>query len=137
MDENKATVQINDGTKLPNVFENYNYVSTKESVAYLLNDISNTFNINGFQERYIWDVVKIDFTISAIVNIFTSAWDIFNDIILATVVDSTRTRLGKFRPYLLGLQIPLTLLGALYWMIPLFFPRIAVTVRSMTMKKES
>ena len=105
-----------------NVYENFNYVSTKESVAYLLNDVSNTFNINSFQERYIWDVVKVDFSISAIINLFTSAWDIINDLILATVVDNTRTRIGKFRPYLLGLQIPLTLLGALYWMLPLFFP---------------
>ena len=73
------------------------------------------------------DVVKIDFTISAIVNIFTSAWDIINDLLLATVVDNTRTRLGKFRPYLLGMQIPLTLLGALYWMLPLFFPGSSAT----------
>ncbi len=105
-----------------NVYENFNYVGVKESAAYVLNDVSNTFNINGFQERYIWDVVKIDFTVSAVVNVFTSAWDIINDILLGSLVDNTRTRLGKFRPYLLGLQIPLTLLGALYWMIPLFFP---------------
>lgn len=105
-----------------NVYENFNYVGVRESVAYVLNDVSNTFNINSFQERYIWDVVKVDFTVSAVVNIFTSAWDTINDILLGSLVDSTRTRLGKFRPYLLGLQVPLTLLGALYWMIPLFFP---------------
>ena len=116
--ENKTTLPE---TKV-NVYENFNYVGVKESVAYVLNDVSNTFNINGFQERYIWDVVKIDFTVSAVVNIFTSAWDIINDILLGSLVDNTRTRLGKFRPYLLGLQIPLTLLGAVYWMIPLFFP---------------
>lgn len=108
--------------KKVNVYENFNYVGVKESVAYVLNDVSNTFNINSFQERYIWDVVKVDFTVSAVVNIFTSAWDTINDILLGSLVDSTRTRLGKFRPYLLGLQVPLTLLGALYWMIPLFFP---------------
>ena len=105
-----------------NVYENFNYVGVKESVAYVLNDVSNTFNINGFSERYIWDVVKVDFTVSAVVNIFTSVWDTINDILLGSLVDNTRTRLGKFRPYLLGLQVPLTLIGALYWMIPLFFP---------------
>ncbi len=110
-----------------NVYKNFNYVSTKESVAYLLNDVSNTFNISSFSERFIWDVVKIDFSVSAIINLFTSAWDIINDVILATIVDGTRTRIGKFRPYLLGLQIPLTLLGALYWMIPMFFPNTSAT----------
>ncbi len=108
--------------KKVNVYENFNYVGVRESVAYVLNDVSNTFNINSFQERYIWDVVKVDFTVSAVVNLFTSAWDTINDILLGSLVDSTRTRIGKFRPYLLGLQVPLTLLGALYWMIPLFFP---------------
>lgn len=110
-----------------NVFRSYNYVGTKETVAYLLNDFSNTFNIDSFKERYIWDVVKIDFGISAIVNIFTSAWDIINDTIIATIVDNTRTRIGKFRPYLVGLQIPMTLLGMFYWFIPLIFPNSDAT----------
>lgn len=117
----KTNIQNASETKV-NVYENFNYVGVKESVAYVLNDVSNTFNINSFQERYIWDVVKVDFTVSAVVNIFTSAWDTINDILLGSLVDNTRTRLGKFRPYLIGLQVPLTLLGALYWMIPLFFP---------------
>ena len=46
MAENNTGVQNTDNTKNVNVYENYNYVSTKESVAYLLNDVSNTFNIN-------------------------------------------------------------------------------------------
>lgn len=123
--ENKNSVNLPE--KQINVYENFNYVGVKESAAYILNDVSNTFNINSFQERYIWDVVKIDFTVSAVVNIFTSAWDTINDILLGTLVDSTRTRLGKFRPYLLGLQVPLTLLGAIYWLIPFIFPGTSAT----------
>ncbi len=118
--ENKQNISIPE--KDINIYENFNYVGVKESVAYVLNDVSNTFNINSFQERYIWDVVKVDFTVNAVVNLFTSAWDTINDILLGSLVDNTRTRLGKFRPYLLGLQVPLTLLGALYWIIPFIFP---------------
>ena len=33
-----------------------------ETASYLFNDWSNAFNINAFSERYIWDVVNIDFT---------------------------------------------------------------------------
>lgn len=115
-------IQTSPDTKQVNVYENMNFVGVKESAAYILNDVSNTFNINSFKERYIWDVVKVDFTVAAVVNIITSAWDTINDILLGSLVDNTRTRIGKFRPYLLGLQVPLTLLGAVYWMIPLFFP---------------
>lgn len=126
MNENNNTA-VTERTINDNIFRSYNYVGFKETVAYLLNDFSNTFNINDFKERYIWDVVKVDFGISAIVNIFTSAWDIINDVVIATIVDNTRTRIGKFRPYLVAMQIPLTLLGLLYWMLPLFFPDSAGT----------
>ncbi len=98
------------------------YVGNKETIAYLLNDFSNAFNINGYTDRFIWDVVKIDFKTNALVSLFTGAWDIINDPVIATIVDKTRTRWGKFRPYLVAFQIPMTLLGALYWLIPFLFP---------------
>lgn len=131
MDIKQATVEnavrTSDTPAENNIYRSYNYVGVKETVAYLLNDFSNTFNISSFQERYIWDVVKIDFGISAVVNIFTSAWDIINDTVIAALVDNTRTRLGKFRPYLVGLQIPMTIIGMFYWFIPIFFPDTAAT----------
>ncbi|MBR0537270.1 MAG: hypothetical protein IJK40_03900 [Clostridia bacterium] len=35
-----------------NLFRSYNYVGTKETVAYLFNDWSNSFNINGYKNRF-------------------------------------------------------------------------------------
>ncbi len=110
-----------------NVFRSFNYIGTKETVAYLFNDWSNAFNINNYSQRFIWDVVKIDFKIAAIVGIFTGAWDIINDTFISAIVDNTRTRIGKFRPYLVMFQIPMTLIGLLYWFIPYFFPNTAAT----------
>ena len=118
----KKNVSIDESRAESNVYRSYNYVGTKETLAYLFNDFSNSFNINGYKERYIWDVVKIDFGIAAIVNIFTGAWDVINDIFISAIVDNTRTRIGKFRPYLVMMQIPLTLIGLLYWFIPYIFP---------------
>ena len=128
-DENKqkTPVSIDDKTLKANVFRSYNYVGTKETIAYLFNDWSNHFNINGYSQRYIWDVVKIDFGISAIVGLFTGAWDIINDTFISAIVDNTRTRIGKFRPYLIFFQIPMTLIGLLYWFLPYFFPDTAGT----------
>ena len=100
----------------PPIFKVYDrrYVGAKETFAYLLNDFSNAFNIGQYTDRFIWDVVKIDFKTNALVSLFTGAWDIINDPVIATIVDKTRTRWGKFRPYLVAFQIPMTLLGALY-----------------------
>ncbi|MBQ8943714.1 MAG: MFS transporter, partial [Clostridia bacterium] len=110
-----------------NIYRSFNYIGTKETIAYLFNDWSNSFNINGYSQRFIWDVVKIDFNIAAIVGIFTGAWDIINDTFISAIVDNTRTRIGKFRPYLVGFQIPMTIIGLLYWFIPYFFPNTAAT----------
>lgn len=98
------------------------YVGSKETFAYLLNDFSNAFNIGQYTDRFIWDVVKIDFKTNAFMSLITGIWDVINDPIIATLVDKTRTRWGKFRPYLVAFQIPMTLLGALFWFIPFFFP---------------
>ncbi len=130
MSELKANEQdlVLENAELDNyVYEDRRYVGNRETFAYLLNDISNVFNINGYKDRFIWDVVKIDFKVNAIVNVFTGAWDIINDPLIGTLVDRTRTRWGKFRPYMLFFQIPLTLIGTLYWFMPYMFPATAGT----------
>ena len=71
MAENKQAEGAVLEKKQDNIFRSYNYVGTKETVSYLFNDWSNTFNIDGFRGRFIWDVVKIDFGIQAIVGLFT------------------------------------------------------------------
>ncbi len=102
-------------------YEGHNFVGVRETVSYLMNDWSNSFNINSFSERYIWDVVNIDFTVSAVMNLVTAAWDVVNDTFISVIVDNTRTRIGKFRPYLVGMQLPLTVMSIFTWLLPLFF----------------
>lgn len=126
-EKTNTPVKIDEETLNSNVYRSYNYVGTRETIAYLFNDFSNSFNINGFQQRYIWDVVKIDFGVSAVVGLFTGAWDVINDTFISAIVDNTRTRIGKFRPYLVLFQIPMTLIGLLYWFLPYFFPNTAAT----------
>ena len=104
---------------------NRRYVGRKETIAYIAQDFADSFSIGKYENRFIWDVVGIDFKINGYVSLFTGAWDIINDTIIGTVVDRTRTRWGKFRPYLMWMKIPLTLFGMLYWLMPLFFPNTA------------
>ena len=121
MSDNKIIENTAEGKSEVRYYEGHNYVGVRETVSYLFNDWSNTFNINSFSERYIWDVVNIDFTVSAVMNLVTAAWDIVNDTFISVIVDNTRTRIGKFKPYLVGTQIPLTIMGVFTWLLPLFF----------------
>ena len=98
------------------------YVGRKETIAYVLNDVASSLNIDDYKERYIYDVVKIDFNLLAIQNVVSTAWDSVNDTFIGVWVDKTRTRWGKFKPYVLLGEIPLTVLGMWYWLIPFIFP---------------
>lgn len=106
---------------------NRRYVGNMETAAYIAQDFAASFSIGKYSNRFIWDVVGIDFKINGIVTLFTGAWDVINDTFISTIVDRTRTRWGKFRPYLIWMKIPLTLFGMLYWFMPLFFPNTATT----------
>lgn len=103
------------------VYQDRRYVGSKETLGYILFDVAGGFNISDYGERYIYDVLKIDLSLLAIVSGINSVWDIANDTFIGTIVDKTRTRWGKFKPYLMITAIPGTLLGCLGWLMPYMF----------------
>ncbi len=97
------------------------YVGTKESLGFVIWDAAQSFNINIYSNRFITSIVGISLRSQTLVNSINSVWDILNDIIFGAVVDKTRTRWGKFRPYLLFLAVPGCILTSLYWLMPHLF----------------
>ncbi|MBQ7100795.1 MAG: MFS transporter, partial [Clostridia bacterium] len=79
---------------------NRRYVGTKETLGFIIWDAAQSFNINIFSTRFITSIVGVDLGLQTLVNSVNSVWDIINDIFFGAVVDKTRTRWGKFRPYL-------------------------------------
>ncbi len=114
------------GVKNP-LMRNRRYVSNKERIGYLLNDVSSTFNIDNYKERFIYDIVKLDFDFLAVFELFAGVWDTINDTFIGVLVDRTRTRWGKFKPYILLGKIPLTILGMWYWFMPIIFANSTAT----------
>jgi len=98
------------------------YLGTKEIFAYTLFKVSQGFTINGYAERFIFDILHVDFGYLALVSTVGGIWDVVNDTIIGAFVDKTRTRWGKFKPYLFVFAIPGTIGSCLYWLLPLFFP---------------
>lgn len=96
------------------------YVGSKETFAYILDDIAQSFNIGKYDDVFKMNILKIDLVLQSITNGVISVWDIINDIFLATIVDKTRTRWGKFKPWLVVYAVPGVLLTVIYWALPLF-----------------
>ena len=67
------------------------------------------------------NILKIDLVLQSVTNGIISVWDIINDIFLAAIVDKTRTRWGKFKPWLVVYAIPGAFLTLLYWALPMLF----------------
>ena len=100
---------------------NRRYVGSKETAAYVIYDISQSFNINKYQDIFITDVVQIGLSFQTIVTFVIGIWDVINDVFLAAIVDKTRTRFGKFRPWLFIGSGPGYLLSLIYWLLPIIF----------------
>ncbi len=97
------------------------YVGSKESVAYVLDDIAQSFNITKYQDIFVTDIIRVGLNFQKIATFIIGIWDIINDIFLAAIVDKTRTRWGKFKPWLVVYAIPGVFLTLLFWMMPIFF----------------
>ena len=51
---------------------NRRYVGSVETAAYVLNDAAASLNISDFNERFIYDVIKIDFNYLALHNMIAT-----------------------------------------------------------------
>ena len=121
MAEKSNTAQQFTDEQLGYVYENRRYVGTKETVGFVLWDAAQSLNINTYTTRFITNIVKIDLGYQTIQKAINSVWDIVNDIFMAAIVEKTRTRWGKFRPYLLGLAVPGCIATLFYWFMPILF----------------
>ncbi len=97
------------------------YVGSKETFSYILYDISKSFNITKYNDVFITDILKIGLKFQPVVTFVVGIWDIINDVILASIIDKTRTRWGKFKPYLVIYALPGVALSILFWCMPLVF----------------
>ena len=75
-----------------------------------------------FQINFYTDVYGLAAATLATMLLVTRTWDMFFDIIVGMVADRTKTRWGKFRPYLLWMAIPFGVVSVLTFTTPSFDP---------------
>ena len=94
------------------------YVGIKETLIYGIANGGQCIGYNmvrGQLQVYLMTVCKIDWKVIFTMTLVMGIWDAFNDPLMGTVVDRTRTRYGKLRPYLMGVPIPLGIATALFF----------------------
>lgn len=82
--------------------------------------MSQSFNINTYSGRFVTNILQISLRFQRIIDLINGIWDVVNDVLFGAIVDKTRTRWGKFKPYLVALGIPGTIGTCLFWLLPLF-----------------
>ena len=64
------------------------------------------------------DVFGIDAKVASFMFLITRVWDMINDPIMGMIADRTKTRWGKFRPYLLWMAVPYGILACAMFITP-------------------
>lgn len=123
MSDSNNTTQTQTGEELNTgyIYENRRYVGRKETVGFVLWDAAQSFHIDTFKDRFITNIVQVDLSLQVIEQTINGIWDVVNDVFMGAIVDKTRTRWGKFKPYLLALAIPGFIGTCFYWLMPLLF----------------
>ena len=96
-------------------------ITRKETIGFMLYSASSNFNLNAQKELYRDSVLKISFNKQSIYNSIGGIWDCVNDILIGQMVDKTRTRWGKFVPYMFLSGLPYAAVSSVYWLLPLLF----------------
>ena len=112
-----------------------NYLTTTNRVSFAVSGFGQNF-IYGLVSSYILffytDVFLLGAAPAAILMIVARIWDAFNDPIMGTFIDRTRTKWGKMRPYLLFITIPLIISTALLFLVPRGWPASAKIAYAFT-----
>lgn len=69
---------------------------------------------------YMTDSIGLAAGTASIIMFISTLWDAINDPIMGVIVDRTKSRWGRYRPYFIAAPILLTIFGTLIWLNPNF-----------------
>ncbi len=103
-------------------FADRKYVGYKETVLYGIANSGQTFGygiITSYLSFFYVNVFGIPAPAVAAMIAVVGIWDTFNDPLMGSLIDKTRTRYGKLRPYLYLVPVPLGVATAVMFAGPL------------------
>lgn len=100
-----------------------NKISFKEKIGYGLGDAASSMFWKIFSVYLMFfytDVYGLGPAVVGTMFLITRIWDSFFDILVGIIADRTKTRWGKFRPYLLWGALPFAVIGVFTFYTPNF-----------------
>ena len=107
-----------------------NGISFKEKLGYGVGDLASNLifaAVSSFLLFYYTDVVGVSAAAVGTIILFSRLFDGFTDIGMGAIVDKTKTRHGKARPWLLWMAIPYAIAAFLLFSVPELGP-VAILV---------
>jgi glycoside/pentoside/hexuronide:cation symporter, GPH family len=98
-------------------------LSVKEKIGYSLGDTASHFvwDMVGFWILIFYtDTFGISAAAAGTIMLIARFWDMASDPIMGIIADRTKTRWGKFRPYILWMALPYSVLAVLAFSTPNF-----------------
>ncbi len=95
----------------------------REKIAYGFGDLASVLYWQTFMlylPFFYTDVFLIPAGVAGWMFLVSRVWDGVNDPVMGMIADRTKTRWGKFRPYLLWLCVPFAIAGVLTFTVPDF-----------------
>lgn len=106
------------------------YVGVKEHLAFGIANggqcMSYTF-MASYLTYFFVNVFNVDPVIVSTMLLIEGIWDAINDPLMGTIIDRTRTRFGKMRPYLFIIPVPLAIITCMLFAGPMIFPNSSPT----------
>lgn len=98
-------------------------ISLKEKVGYGFGDMASSmfWKIFGMYSLFFYtDVFGITAAAAGTMFLVARLWDSFFDLFVGIMADRTKTRWGRYRPYLLWFAIPFSVMGVITFFVPDF-----------------
>lgn len=98
-------------------------ITLKEKIGYGFGDAASSmfWKIFGMYSLFFYtDVFGITAAAAGTMFLVARLWDSFFDVFVGIVSDRTRTRWGKYRPYLLWFAVPFAVMGVITFFVPDF-----------------
>lgn len=96
-------------------------LSLKEKIGYSLGDTASHFvwDMVGFWILIFYtDTFGISAAVAGTIMLIARFWDMISDPVMGIIADRTKTKWGKFRPYILWMAVPYSVLAVLTFTTP-------------------